>query len=214
MATKRMFNLNIVNSARFLKMPIDAQNLYFHLNLRADDDGVVEAFTVMRQIGSNEDNLRVLHAKEFIKILNEDLVSYIMDWREHNSLRADRKQDSIYKDLLIQMLPDIQLLESKPRSDLKKNQDKDEDDECEAANEIPKTIIPGRYSLDGCETTIEFYEDKLGKPNMYEKTVLNAMERWWDKETIAWAIETARLNEMKTIENVLALLGKTTTDIL
>lgn len=118
-----MFNLTIINSARFIKMPMDAQNLYFHLGLRADDDGVVEAFTVMRLIGSPEDNLKLLHAKGFVRILNEDLVTYITDWKEHNLIRADRKIDSVYKELLIQIIPDVELLESKERADRKQDDD-------------------------------------------------------------------------------------------
>jgi uncharacterized membrane protein (Fun14 family) len=119
MAERRMFSIKIINSAKFLKMPAETQNLYFHLGLRADDDGIVEAFTVMRLIGATEDSLKLLHAKGYITVLNEDLVSYINDWNEHNKIRADRKIDSIYKDLLIQMLPDIKLLEPKQRADRK-----------------------------------------------------------------------------------------------
>lgn len=120
MAQRRMFSVKIVNSARFLKMPIDAQNLYFHLGLRADDDGIVEAFTVMRLIGSPEDNLTLLHAKGFVRILNEDLVTYITDWKEHNLIRADRKIDSIYKDLLVQIIPEVQLIAPRERADSKR----------------------------------------------------------------------------------------------
>lgn len=117
MATRRMFSSKIVSSARFLKMPIDSQCLYFHLGLHADDDGVVEAYTVMKSIGSSEDNLRVLVSKGFLKILNEDLVAFILDWNEHNLIRADRKVDSIYKNLLLQVVADVDLLEPKPRAD-------------------------------------------------------------------------------------------------
>lgn len=119
MAQRRMFSLKIINSARFLKMPIDTQLLYFHLGLNADDDGVVEAFTVMRYAGIAEDNLKILVAKQFVKILNEDLVTYIIDWTEHNKIRADRKIDSMYKNLLVKMLPDVQPLQSKERADRK-----------------------------------------------------------------------------------------------
>ena len=121
MAERRMFSLKVLNSGKFLKMPIDAQNLYFHLGLRADDDGVVEAYPTMRLIGSAEDNLRVLVAKEFVKILNEDLVSFIVDWHEHNKIRPDRKIDSIYKDLLLEIVPDVVLLESRERADSHKH---------------------------------------------------------------------------------------------
>lgn len=120
MASKRMFSLRVIDTARFMRMPISCQALYFHLALRADDDGVVEAYNVMRLLGCSEDDLRVLVAKQFIQVLNEDLVTYINDWSEHNSIRADRKIDSIYKDLLISVNPDIQLVEKKPRADVKK----------------------------------------------------------------------------------------------
>ena len=64
--------------------------------------------------------LKVLAAKGFGKVLNEDLVAFIMDWREHNLIRADRKIDSIYKDLLLQIVPETELLEPRLRADLKK----------------------------------------------------------------------------------------------
>lgn len=106
MAERRMFSKKITKSARFLRMPPSTQNLYFHLGLEADDDGVVEAFTVMKVTSSTEDDLHILTAKGFIVILNEDLVAYITDWTEHNKIRKDRKVDTIYKDLLVQIVPD------------------------------------------------------------------------------------------------------------
>jgi len=108
MATRRMFSKKIVNTARFLKMPVTTQLLYFHLGLNADDDGIVEGYNVMRMINCTEDDLKVLVAKEFVIVLNKDLVTYISDWTEHNQIRADRKVDSIYKDLLIKITPDGQ----------------------------------------------------------------------------------------------------------
>ena len=105
MASRRMFSNAIINSARFLRMPISCQALYFHLGMRADDDGIVEAFPVIRCTGCTEDDLRVLVSKGFCTVLNEDLVTYITDWTENNRIRQDRKVDSRYKDLLIQLLP-------------------------------------------------------------------------------------------------------------
>jgi hypothetical protein len=119
MAQRRMFSKRITNSGRFLKMPTTSQALYFHLNMHADDDGVVEAFQVMRMTGFNEDDLKVLAAKGFIKVLNEDLVTFVMDWREHNLIRPDRKIDSIYKNLLLQIVPEAEILDPRPRADTK-----------------------------------------------------------------------------------------------
>lgn len=107
MAERRMLSKKIIKSARFLRMPISSQNLYFHMSLEADDDGVVEAFTILRLTGTSEDDLRVLVAKGFIIVLNEDLVSFVTDWNEHNKIRLDRKVDSIYQDLLVKIVPDV-----------------------------------------------------------------------------------------------------------
>lgn len=117
MSQRRMFSKRITTSGRFLKMPTTSQALYFHLNMHADDDGIVEAFQIMRMTGFSEDDLRVLATKEYIRVINEDLVTYIMDWKEHNLIRPDRKIDSIYKDLLLQIIPEIELVKPKPRAD-------------------------------------------------------------------------------------------------
>jgi len=120
MAERRMFSKKIVESARFLRMPISTQALYFHLGIHADDDGAVEAFPVLRMTGCSEDDLRILVAKGFATVLNEDLVTYINDWNVNNSIRADRKVDSIYKDLIVKLIPNVQILEKKQRADLQK----------------------------------------------------------------------------------------------
>ena len=120
MAERLMFAKRIIESASFLKMPISSRELYFHLCLNADDDGVVEAYNVMNLVKATEDDLRVLMSKGYVQVLNPDLVTYISDWLEHNKIRADRKIDSIYKDLLLQILPNVQLIEKKDRADRKK----------------------------------------------------------------------------------------------
>lgn len=108
-----MFSKRIVESTRFLKMPATSQNLYFHLGMSADDDGIVEAYPVMCITGASEDDLRILASKKFVTILNQDMITYIDDWLEHNTIRADRKKDSIYQGLLLEMVPDAEIIESK-----------------------------------------------------------------------------------------------------
>jgi hypothetical protein len=117
MADKRMISLQILNSAKFLKMPISAQALYAHLVVRADDDGVVESYGVLRLVGANEDDLKILAAKGYVVILNEDYVTYINNWTDFNILRSDRSKDSIYQQLLVSVLPDVPVLVKKERSD-------------------------------------------------------------------------------------------------
>ena len=121
MNNRRMFSNRIANSAKFLQMPMEAQLVYFHMVLRADDDGVVESYPITKLLGIGSDNFKVLVAKRFIIQLNEDQVVVITDWLEHNKIRADRKKDSIYKGLLLKVCPDIKLIAAKERSDVKDN---------------------------------------------------------------------------------------------
>lgn len=95
-----MFAKTVIGSARFLRMPATSRLLYYDLGMEADDDGCVEAFTVMRKTGANEDDLRVLASKGFVKVLNDDLVSYILDWKKNNSIRPDRYRPGVYKNLI------------------------------------------------------------------------------------------------------------------
>ena len=119
MADRRMFSRQVVEGARFLKMPATSQNLYFHLGLNADDDGIVEAYPVLNLIKANEDDLKVLAGRGFVQVLNEDLVSHITDWTLQNRIRPDRKKDSYYKDLLLKVDPSVKLVEMQERSDTK-----------------------------------------------------------------------------------------------
>lgn len=90
MAEKRMFSNKIVLSDAFLDMPLSAQCLYFHLNMQADDEGFLNSpKKVMRIIRSNDDDLKILVAKNFV-ILFESGVIVIKHWRINNYLRKDR----------------------------------------------------------------------------------------------------------------------------
>ncbi len=109
MAERRMFAKSVVNSARFLRMPASARLLYYDLGMAADDDGVVEAFTVMRTTGASDGDLNLLARQGFVAILNEDQVSYICDWGRNNQIRRDRYHPSVYLDLLDQYCFDNQM---------------------------------------------------------------------------------------------------------
>lgn len=100
MAERRMFAKAIVGSARFLRMPATSRLLYYDLGMAADDDGVAEAFAVMRITGATDDDLRVLASKGFVTILNDDLVTLITDWHRNNFIRSDRYRPSVYNELL------------------------------------------------------------------------------------------------------------------
>lgn len=102
MGNRRMISKTVTQTHRFLRLPLEAQALYFHLIQNCDDDGVVEAFPILRMIGASEDNLGLLVVKRFVKPLNEEMVYFVVDFHEQNTVRRDRYTPSIYKDLLEQ----------------------------------------------------------------------------------------------------------------
>ncbi len=166
MAERRMFSKAITESSRFLKMPATAQNLYFHLAMNADDDGVVEAYNILNLIKANEDDLKVLLSKGYVKLLNEDLVAYISDWREHNHIRSDRKRNSVYLNLLLEVVPEIQILKPKGRSDCKKGHSKKSNSNSVADNGASKDrpMTDNGPSMDGQNTA----QDRIGEDRIGE----------------------------------------------
>lgn len=100
MGNRRMISKTVTQTHRFLRLPLEAQALYFHLIQNCDDDGVVEAFPILRMIGANEDNLGLLVIKQFVKPLNDEMVYFVVDFHEQNTVRKDRYVPSIYKELL------------------------------------------------------------------------------------------------------------------
>ncbi len=104
MAQKRMFTMKIVDSDAFLDMPLSTQALYFHLNMRADDDGFVgNPKRIMRTIGCHEDDLKMLILKRFI-LTFEDGVIVIKHWRMHNCISQNRYHETQYTDEKSQLL--------------------------------------------------------------------------------------------------------------
>lgn len=99
MAERRMFAKTIIDSDAFLDMPLSTQSLYFHLSMRADDDGFVNnAKKIQRMLGCNDDDLKILLAKNFI-IPFENGVCVIKHWLIHNYIQKDRYKPTVYKDL-------------------------------------------------------------------------------------------------------------------
>ena len=104
MAERRMFAKTIIDSDAFLDMPLSTQALYFHLSMRADDDGFINApKKIQRIIGASDDDLRVLIAKRFI-IAFETGVVVIKHWRIHNYIQSDRYTETVYQDEKAQLM--------------------------------------------------------------------------------------------------------------
>ena len=98
MAEKRMFARSLIDSDAFLDMPLSAQALYFHLNMRADDDGFVNnPKRITDYVGAASDDLKLLLAKRFIIVFDDSGVIVIRHWRLHNTLRSDRYHPTNYQ---------------------------------------------------------------------------------------------------------------------
>jgi hypothetical protein len=98
MAERRMFSKSVIDSDAFMDMPLSAQALYFHLAIRADDDGFLgNPKMVMRMICASEDDLKLLIAKNFIITFCSGVI-VITHWKMHNYIRTDRYKETIHKD--------------------------------------------------------------------------------------------------------------------
>ena len=103
MAERRMFAKTIIDSDAFLDMPMSAQALYFHLAMRAYDDGFVNnPRKIMRMVGASDDDARILLAKRFL-ISFESGVVVIKHWRIHNYIRNDRYKPTVYAEEMAQL---------------------------------------------------------------------------------------------------------------
>lgn len=96
MADKRMFSKSITDSDAFLTMPMSSQCLYFHLNMKADDDGFVNSpRSVQKLLGASDDDMKILIMKKFV-ITFENGIIVIKHWRINNYLRSDRYKETNY----------------------------------------------------------------------------------------------------------------------
>ena len=97
MANRRMFSLSVIDTDKFLDMPVSSQLLYFHLGMRADDDGFVSSpKRIARTTNCGDDDLRILATKGYI-IPFESGVVVIRHWRQNNQLRSDRYRETVCK---------------------------------------------------------------------------------------------------------------------
>lgn len=100
MADRRMFSKTIIDSDAFLDMPLSTQALYFHLSMRADDEGFVNnPKRITRLVNATDDDYKLLIAKRFI-IPFQSGVTVIKHWRIHNYIQKDRFKPTVYKDEL------------------------------------------------------------------------------------------------------------------
>lgn len=140
MAERRMFAKTIIDSDAFIDMPLTSQAFYFHLSMRADDDGFVNnPKKIQSMIGCSDDDMRLLIAKSFIIPFNSG-VCVIKHWKIHNYIQTDRYKETVY-------LEEKRLLETK---------------ENKAYTLENEPCIHNVYSAD-TQVRLELGEDRLGE---------------------------------------------------
>lgn len=98
MAERRMFAKTIIDSDAFLDMPVTSQNLYFHLSMRADDDGFLNnSKKILRMVNASTDDLKILLSKRFLIAFDSGVV-VIKHWRIHNYIQNDRYKETVYRE--------------------------------------------------------------------------------------------------------------------
>lgn len=96
MANRRCFSMAIVDSDAFLDMPCSAQNLYFHIGMRSDDDGFCASpMKIIKIVNASNDDLKLLIAKKFLLECNNGVV-VVKHWLIHNTIRKDTYKPSNY----------------------------------------------------------------------------------------------------------------------
>src|SRR3990167_5987791 len=156
MAQKRMLSKQIIDSDAFLDMSPTAQLLYFHLVMRADDEGFVgNPRKIMREVGIQNDDFKILIAKRFV-LTFESGVIVIKHWLIHNTIRMDRFQPTAYQD-------EKSLLITK---------------ENKAYTELETNGLPFGNQV---ATQVKLSEVKLSKPNI-EKMVFGEFNNVYLKE--------------------------------
>ena len=196
MAEKRMFTKSVIDSDAFLEMPQEAQLLYFHLAMRADDDGFITPKKVMRLIGARDDALKILMAKNFI-IPFESGVVVIKHWWLHNYIRKDTYTETIFKDEKKQLelenkryelststnrgLPvdesSTQIREDKIRED-KIREDKIREDKENKTKENPENLNPKSKKLTKSEERKEFITSLLEENYVWSVDLETAISDW------------------------------------
>lgn len=91
-----MFSLDVVDTDAFLDLPASSQSLYFHLGLRADDDGFISSpRRIASTVNASTDDLKLLIAKGFI-IPFASGVCVVRDWKINNYIQRDRYSPTLY----------------------------------------------------------------------------------------------------------------------
>lgn len=172
MANRRMFSLAVIDTDKFLDMPATTQALYFHLGMRADDDGFVSSPKKIAAIANcSMDDLKLLIAKGYV-IPFESGVIVMTHWKQHNYIQADRYRKTTYKAERAQLelvenvyKLDTESIQQSPKADTQYSLSKDivrvKDNKLCASDNAPKA--DKKAINDFFERIWKLYPNKKGK---------------------------------------------------
>ncbi|HGC8547404.1 TPA: DnaD domain-containing protein [Streptococcus agalactiae] len=195
MAQKRMFSNIITDTDRFLDMPASSQNLYFHLNMHADDDGFVDSpKRIMRNVGAGNDDMNVLLSKKFVLNFDSGLI-LIKDWKIHNVIRKDMYKPTVYTEEKSQIIVD----------DTKSYQFRNE---YVPQNRLDKNRLDkNRLDKDREETIFHFVENEFGRLlSSMEIETIRTMIKENNHDLIKEAIKRTKLQGKTNLNYVRGIL--------
>ena len=106
MARRRMFDLDVVTSNKFIMLHKNAQCMYYTLGMHTDDQGFVSnVLLIMKGYGFERCDLNALIESGFI-IPFESGVIVITHFHQNNSLRKDRVKPTQFKEEMNQLFLD------------------------------------------------------------------------------------------------------------
>lgn len=203
-----MFSLDIVDTDKFLEMPSTTQSLYFHLGMRADDEGFISSpKKISSMTNCSNDDLRLLVAKGYLIPFNDGVV-VITDWKVNNWIRPDRKQETRFKNELsmLTLENDVYRLSTKCQPNVNQMPT-----QCHTEDRL------GKDSLDKVSSStpaakknyIDFFENNFHMISSHEFQILNSfINDGMNEDVIKLALERAVENNVRTISYVKAILQK------
>ena len=207
-----MFSLSVVDTDKFLEMPVSARLLYYELGMRADDDGFVDNWKkILIFTGLKEDDLKILIAKQFI-IPFESGVIVIKHWRMNNYLQKDRTKPTIYQEELNKLGLDennvynlyTNCIHSIDKNSIDKNSiDKNSIDKESISNDIPKKVEKKYFESLKVNTLFnEFLELRKKIKAVNSERAINALVNKlnnYDEDTQYKMIENSIVNSWKDV---------------
>lgn len=187
MAERRMFAKTIIDSDAFLDMPASSQMLYFHLAMRADDDGFVNnPKKIQRMIGAADDDLKLLLVKNFILAFDTGII-VIRHWKIHNYIQKDRYVPTIYQDEMERLTTN--------------------------AGGYTKNGTQCIQPVSSLDTQVSIGKDRIGKYNIYIGEVVDYMNavcetKYRKNSAKTQSVIKARLNEGYTVDDFKTVISK------